>query len=93
MTAAATSLASKNVNFATDYDPATRKHTLVVTVGGATLTVDGAAAISVIGSPTDAAWNGTDPGATLISVAKKIAIEAVNTNTLLAAIKANTTKT
>lgn len=33
---------------------------------------------SVFGSPTDAAWNGTDPSATVISLLKAI---AVNTGT------------
>lgn len=45
-----------------------------VSIGTDGQPVDSAAVIAAIGSPDDAAWNLTDPSASLISIAKAIAI-------------------
>lgn len=50
-----------------------------VSVGADGSTVDLSALQAAIGSPTDAPWNGTDPSATLISIAKSISLNTATT--------------
>lgn len=73
MTASHAQIENHTNFFTTDKDPVSGDHTLVVSVGGATLTIDGATALAIIGAVSDAAWPLTGDG-TLIAVNKANAL-------------------